>query len=525
LNNKTTNDSGGFAEIWSSSLKESVGMNELLSNKLDEITTEFIFPDHRLGDSLETVARLIATRETRGVDTDTFYVEMGGYDTHDDVEEKLNDLFEEVNSGLEAFAQEMKNMNIWNNVTMIQTSDFARTLEPNGGDGTDHAWGGNYIMMGGSVKGKQVLGTYPDNLSDDGPLTLSRGRLIPSTPWDTVFSGLASWLGVLDNEMLSVCPNLNNFNSSFLIDAEDMFDEVVTPTTPFPTPLSTKTSEPTAFSSLNPSASPSPDIYFGFDNNVLACDGDDVTVLWEGYHNIMETNGSSCDSGDISEVEGYLESGSRRTYSNNELTASPGERRYFKCSAHCGASSNRFEVYCPAEPTNIPSLKPSLTASNDPSSSASVSPSVSRSSVPSVEQSLNPSNTASLLPSFEASGAPSLMLSELPSSTQSSVPSSGVTTPCYDALLPVDYLGNALSCEDILSFGACDIAVAQSHCPNTCNACPTYKCVDSLAPFSANQNSYTCSDLEGLSETQVEEYCALPQLHTTCRGLCQICDV
>ncbi len=30
---------------------------------------------------------------------------------------------------------------IWNNVTLIQTSDFARTLNPNGGDGTDHAWG------------------------------------------------------------------------------------------------------------------------------------------------------------------------------------------------------------------------------------------------------------------------------------------------------------------------------------------------------------------------------------------------
>jgi uncharacterized protein (DUF1501 family) len=39
-------------------------------------------------------------------------------------------------------------MNVWNNVTLIQTSDFARTLNPNGGDGTDHAWGGNYMMMG-----------------------------------------------------------------------------------------------------------------------------------------------------------------------------------------------------------------------------------------------------------------------------------------------------------------------------------------------------------------------------------------
>ncbi len=42
----------------------------------------------------------------------------------------------------------MKMAGLWNNVTVVQTSDFARTLNPNSGDGTDHAWGGNYMMMG-----------------------------------------------------------------------------------------------------------------------------------------------------------------------------------------------------------------------------------------------------------------------------------------------------------------------------------------------------------------------------------------
>ncbi len=42
----------------------------------------------------------------------------------------------------------MKAVGLWKNVTLIQTSDFARTLTPNSGIGTDHAWGGNYMMMG-----------------------------------------------------------------------------------------------------------------------------------------------------------------------------------------------------------------------------------------------------------------------------------------------------------------------------------------------------------------------------------------
>jgi len=103
-----------------------------------------------------------------------------------------------------------------------------------------------------------------------------------------------------------------------------------------------------------------PPVNFGFDDNVQACEGDSVTVAWQGYHNIQETVGSACDSGDIGdEVEGYLEAGEQRTYSNNELSAAPGEKRYFKCNAHCGATANRIEVYCPAPPpTETPTSAP-----------------------------------------------------------------------------------------------------------------------------------------------------------------------
>ena len=76
-----------------------------------------------------------------------FYI-ITGFDTHSNVEQQLNGKFITINNSFKAFADEMKIMNVWNNVTVIQSSDFARTLNPNGGDGTDHAWGGNYIMMG-----------------------------------------------------------------------------------------------------------------------------------------------------------------------------------------------------------------------------------------------------------------------------------------------------------------------------------------------------------------------------------------
>jgi len=110
-----------------------------------------------------------------------------------------------------------------------------------------------------------------------------------------------------------------------------------------------------------------PPVNFGFNDNVLACEGDSVTVAWQGYHNIQETVGSACDSDDIGdEIEEYLDAGEQRTYSNNELSAAPGERRYFKCNAHCGATANRIEVYCPAPPpTETPTPAPTEYVCND----------------------------------------------------------------------------------------------------------------------------------------------------------------
>ena len=85
------------------------------------------------GQKLKAVAKLIATRGERGVDKDFSYVEMGGYDTHASVEENLSTLFTDVNSAFNAFASELKAMDLWNNVTTMQVSDFARTLNPNSG--------------------------------------------------------------------------------------------------------------------------------------------------------------------------------------------------------------------------------------------------------------------------------------------------------------------------------------------------------------------------------------------------------
>jgi hypothetical protein len=78
LHNSSTFDSGHFAEMWSSAFTDSLNINDVLSSELDGIKVQTEFPSSYLSLQLKTVAKLIATRNARGVNVDTFYVEIGG---------------------------------------------------------------------------------------------------------------------------------------------------------------------------------------------------------------------------------------------------------------------------------------------------------------------------------------------------------------------------------------------------------------------------------------------------------------
>ena len=70
-----------------------------------------------------------------------------------------------------------------------------------------HGWGGNTMIMGGGLKGKQVLGRYPENL-----LAIEgRGRWIPTTPWEGMWYGIAEWMGVHRENMETLLPFAANF--------------------------------------------------------------------------------------------------------------------------------------------------------------------------------------------------------------------------------------------------------------------------------------------------------------------------
>ena len=117
----------------------------------------------------------------------------------------------------------MDSKGLWNNVTIIEVSDFGRKLKSNG-RGTDHGWGGNYWMAGGAVRGGRVLGTFPERLTeDDCDVNIGRGRLLPTTPYDALWHGVLEWMGVQNTT--TALPNAANFPRETLFSKAELYED------------------------------------------------------------------------------------------------------------------------------------------------------------------------------------------------------------------------------------------------------------------------------------------------------------
>ncbi len=176
------------------------------------------FPASPLGTQLRTVAELIAARDQLQVNRQIFFVATGGFDTHDAQVADQPGLLGNISRSLAAFYRATAEMGVASSVTTFTQSDFGRTLTSNG-DGTDHAWGGNQLVIGGGVAGRTIYGRYP-LLSIDGPDDVGGGRMIPAVSCDQYAATLAAWFGVPDAALASVAPQLGNFavrNLGFLV--------------------------------------------------------------------------------------------------------------------------------------------------------------------------------------------------------------------------------------------------------------------------------------------------------------------
>jgi uncharacterized protein (DUF1501 family) len=197
------------------------------------VTDPIGFPTSNIGQQLKQVARLVKRRIELNVNRQIFFVQLGGFDTHNGQLATHVTLLSQLGQALRAFYDAMAAEGVSNDVTTFTLSDFGRTFNPAGVGtgvvGSDHAWGNHAFVIGGSVLGGNFYGVNTSNGTPFPTLTIgtsgpddtdsgstARGRWIPTTSVDQYAATLARWFGLADADQASVFPNIGNFANSNL---------------------------------------------------------------------------------------------------------------------------------------------------------------------------------------------------------------------------------------------------------------------------------------------------------------------
>lgn len=168
-----------------------------------------------LAQQLVQVALLIEAATSGALPTPAqqiFYVELGGFDTHDAQLATHAALLAELSQALSGFMQAMARIGQADQVVAFTLSDFGRTMLPTSNGGSDHGWGSHQIVVGGRGAVRPGLfGDFPDLRLGGRSDVCGRGRWLPGTSVDQYGATLARWLGAPPEARAAAFPNLAHF--------------------------------------------------------------------------------------------------------------------------------------------------------------------------------------------------------------------------------------------------------------------------------------------------------------------------
>lgn len=198
----------------------SIQTDAALSTVSPILTT--VFPNTGIARQLKQVALLIkaCTDPTANINMkrQIFFTQIGGFDTHSSELAGQVNLLGQISAAIKAFFDATVELGVQDKVTLFTMSDFGRTLQPSGTGaqvGSDHGWGNHHLIVGGSVLGHTLYGSYPTlalggpNDTDGG--SSPRGRWIPTTSVEQYAATLANWYGLSTADLPAVFPLIGRF--------------------------------------------------------------------------------------------------------------------------------------------------------------------------------------------------------------------------------------------------------------------------------------------------------------------------
>ena len=175
--------------------------------------------DNPLADQLQAVVETAAAQAQLGVQRQVFFVQLGGFDTHDGENPRQGLLLAQLDHALAYLDTALTQAGLSDAVTAFTASDFNRTFATNG-TGTDHAWGSHHFVAGAAVKGGDIYGPFPtvgiDKAASGATPAFvnpdaSSNAYIPTTSVETYLATMATWMGVTAAQMPGIFPRLSNF--------------------------------------------------------------------------------------------------------------------------------------------------------------------------------------------------------------------------------------------------------------------------------------------------------------------------
>ncbi len=167
------------------------------------------YPKGRFGDGLRQLAQLI--KANLGVQV--AFADIGGWDHHVNegaVNGQLGNVLSDFSQSIAAFWIDLGDLG--EDTVIVTMSEFGRTARENGNRGTDHGHANVMFVLGGSVKGGKVYGTWPG--LDQSQLYEGRDLALTTDFRQVIGETVAKHLG--NKNLNEVFPGYDNQPSRFL---------------------------------------------------------------------------------------------------------------------------------------------------------------------------------------------------------------------------------------------------------------------------------------------------------------------
>lgn len=132
---------------------------EYVRDNIHKYKPDAVYPSGSKYEELNNSFQNLAALMKMGAGIKAANIDFDGWDHHEGQGMSFPGLVQTLSRSLNAFYQDVAAFR--NRITIVVMSEFGRRLKSNGSFGTDHGYGGLMMVLGGSVNGGKMYGSWP----------------------------------------------------------------------------------------------------------------------------------------------------------------------------------------------------------------------------------------------------------------------------------------------------------------------------------------------------------------------------